>query len=78
MEIKEFIEKFADIFDNTDASAINAKTKFRDLEEWDSLSTLGLIALADEEYGVELAAADIKNAETVEDLFNSIKIKAKA
>lgn len=75
MEIKEFIEKFVEIFDDTEISAIKPETKFRDLEEWSSLSTLGLIALADEEYGVELNANDMKGAQTVEDLYKIINNK---
>lgn len=75
MEIKEFIEKFVEIFDDTEISAIKPETKFRDLEEWSSLSTLGLIALADEEYGVELNANDMKGAQTVEDLCKIINNK---
>lgn len=75
MEVKEFIEKFSEIFDDTDVSMLKPETKFRDLEEWSSLSTLGLIALADEEYGVELNANDMKEAQTVEDLYKIISNK---
>ena len=34
MEINEFIEKFAEVVEVEDASALNADTKFRDLDEW--------------------------------------------
>lgn len=68
----EFIEKFAEIFDETDASIIKPDTKFRELDEWCSMSTLGIIDLADEEYGVELSADVLRKAQTVEDLFNAI------
>lgn len=76
MEIKEFIEKFAEIFDDTDTSTLKHDTKFRDLDEWSSLSALGLIALADEEFDVELKAADMRNAETIQDIFEILKGKA--
>lgn len=76
MEISEFIEKFAEIFDDTDASTLEPTSKFRDLDEWSSLSALGLIALADEEFDVELKAADMRNAETIQDLFEILKEKA--
>ncbi len=55
MEIKEFIEKFAEIFDDTDASTLTPETNFRDLDEWSSLSALGVIALADEEFDIQLS-----------------------
>lgn len=75
MELKEFIEHFSEQFEETDASAFSAKTKFRDLEEWSSLIALSVIAMADEEYDVTLKGDDIRNAETIEDLFNVVKAK---
>lgn len=75
MELKTFIENFAAQFDETDASVFTAKTRFRDLEEWSSLIGLSLIAMVDEEYDITLKGDDIKNANTVEDLFNTVKSK---
>lgn len=76
MVIKDFIENFANQFDDTDASEIQAGTNFRDLDEWSSLIALSVIAMVDEEYDVTLKGDDIKNASTVEDLFNTVKAKA--
>lgn len=76
MELKEFIENFANQFDETDASEIQATTAFHDLDEWSSLIALSVIAMVDEEYDVTLKGDDIKGAVTVEDLFNTVKSKA--
>ncbi|MCM1452877.1 MAG: acyl carrier protein [Clostridium sp.] len=76
MEIKEFVENFANQFDDTDPAEITAATRFRDLEEWSSLLALSIIAMVDEEYDVTLKGDDIRNANTVEDLFNAVKAKA--
>lgn len=76
MEIREFIENFADQFDETDPAEISAITNFRELDEWSSLTALSIIAMVDEEYDVTLKGDDIKNANTVEDLFNTVKAKA--
>lgn len=76
MEIKEFIENFAAQFDDTDASVFTAETKFRELDEWSSLIALSIIAMADEEYSVTLKGDDIKNATTIQDLFNTVQSKA--
>ena len=76
MEIKEFIENFAAQFDDTEAEVFNAETKFHELDEWSSLIALSIIAMVDEEYDVTLKGDDIKNAVTVEDLFNTVKAKA--
>lgn len=75
MDLKTFIENFAAQFDETDASVFTAETKFRDLDEWSSLIGLSLIAMVDEEYDITLKGDDVKNAITVEDLFNTVKSK---
>ena len=76
MELNEFVENFANQFDETDPSEITANTDFRTLDEWSSLTALSIIAMVDEEYDVTLKGDDIKNAVTVEDLFNTVKDKA--
>jgi acyl carrier protein len=75
MEIKEFIENFAEQFDDTDASEIKAETVFKELDEWSSLIALSVIAMVDEEYDVTIKGDDIRNSNTVEDLFNAVKAK---
>ena len=75
MELNTFIENFAAQFDETDASVFTAETKFRELDESSSLIGLSLIAMVDEEYDITLKGDDIKNANTVEDLFNTVKSK---
>lgn len=76
MEIKDFIENFAEQFEETDASEISATTEFKNLDEWSSLIALSVIAMADEEYDVTLKGDDIRGAVTVEDLFNIVKSRA--
>jgi len=76
MEIKEFIENFADQFDDTEASQLTAETKFKELDEWSSLVALSIIAMVDDEYDVALKGDDIRNAETIQDLFNVIESRA--
>ena len=56
MEIKEFIENFANQFDDTDVSVFSAETRFRELDEWSSLLALSVLAMVDEEYDVQLKA----------------------
>jgi acyl carrier protein len=75
MELIDFIENFADQFDDTDASMIKAETVFKELDEWSSLVALSVIAMIDEEYDITLKGDDIRNSNTVEDLFNVVKAK---
>lgn len=76
MEIKDFITNFSLQFDETDASEFKAQTVFKELEEWSSLVALSIIAMVDEEYDVNLKGEDIRNASTIEDLFNAVKSKS--
>jgi len=76
MEINDFIEKFAEQFEDTDSSEITAATEFKSLDEWSSLIALSVIAMADEEYDVTLKGDDIRGAVTVEDLYNIVKSRA--
>jgi len=71
--LDEFVALFAEQFDDTDASEIQAGTIFRDLDEWSSLIALSIIAMADEEFNVTLLGDDIRNSNTVEDIYNIVK-----
>lgn len=72
MELNAFVEKFADLFEETDKSLIVAGTDFKALDEWSSLVALSVIAMVDEELDVQLKGADIRDSVTVKDLFNRI------
>ena len=72
MEIKEFIQNFADQLDDTDAEVLTPETEFRQLDDWSSLAALSIIAMVDEEYGVSIDSENFKNAKTIQDLFDQI------
>lgn len=72
MEIKEFIQNFADQFEDTDASVFTPETVFHDLDEWSSLVGLSLIAMIDDEYDVTIKGDELRAAKTVEDVYNLV------
>ena len=72
MDKNQFLANFADQFDDTDASEITLSTEFHDLDEWSSLTGMGVIALAKTEYGKAITGAELKACVTVEDVFNLI------
>lgn len=76
MEIKEFIEHFAEQFDETDISEFKPETVFHDLEEYTSLIALSIILMIDEEYSVTIDGNEMKSCVTIEDLFNLVQKKA--
>lgn len=75
MELQDFISNFADQFDDIDASTLKGDTVFKELDDWNSLVALSVIAMIDEEYDVTLKGNDITSSDTIEDLFNTVKSK---
>ena len=76
MDLKSFIENFAEQFDETDASVFTPETVFHELDEYSSLIALSIIAMVDEEYDVTLKGDDMRAAVTIQDLFNTVQAKA--
>lgn len=75
MTLEEFIEKFADEFDNTPAENFTPSTIYRDLDEWGSLVALAIISMIDDEMDVQITGADLRAAKTIEDLYNTVSSK---
>lgn len=73
MELNEFIGNFALQFPDEDPSVFTAETDFHELDSWSSLTSLSVVAMIIQEYGVELESQDVRNADTIEDLFNVVK-----
>ena len=77
MELNEFVEKFAEQFEETDKSLITADSDYKNLDEWSSLVALTIIAMVDEEYDVQLKGADIRDSVTIRDLFERVVAQKK-
>ena len=73
--MKDFIENFKEILDEPEEINLSPETTFKDIDEWDSLTNLSLMAMVDSDYNVKLNADEIKNSNTLLDLFNLIKSK---
>jgi acyl carrier protein len=75
MELKEFINAFAEQFDDTDVSEIKAETEFHELDEWSSLMGMAVIAMARTQYGKTITGKEIRDCKTVKDLYEMILSK---
>lgn len=73
MNLQEFIDNFAEQFDETAPEAFTAETKFKELEEWSSLMALSIIAMIDDEYDVIIKGNDIIGSDTIQDLYNVVE-----
>jgi acyl carrier protein len=73
MEIKEFLKNFADQLINTKVTDLTPQTRFKEIEEWSSLTALIVIVMVDEIYRVKLNGDDVRISETIEDLYRIVK-----
>jgi acyl carrier protein len=53
-------------------SNITENTRFKDLEEWDSMCALILSSLLSERYKVDIKPNEFQNYDTITDLYNKI------
>ena len=72
MEKKHFIELLKETLEIDESVQIDENTMLTDLEEYDSLSTLGIIALIDEHFGKKLSGGDLQSITTVKSLMEMI------
>jgi|GEM_PF-887535 len=72
MKKSEFIEELADTLEIEDAETLQEETDLTELEEYDSMARVALIALVDEHFGKELTPQNFKAITTVGSLINII------
>ena len=70
MDIKEFIKSFAEAIEVEDVEALTPETEFHDLDEWSSISVILVIAFLDEEFDKQVDNIAIREADTIQDLYN--------
>jgi acyl carrier protein len=63
--MEDFLEQMAEIME---VDSVNPSDELSSFEAWDSLTTLSIIALADDEYQVSLTNAEIADAKTIDGL----------
>lgn len=71
--MEKFIEKFAEAIEREDE--IKMQDEFREYPEWSSITYLSVIAMMDEEYGVQIEEAEFKKLRTVQALFDACNNK---
>ena len=73
MELNEFVANFAEQFDETPEEVFVPELKFRELEEWSSFLALGIMAMIKSEYDVAITADEMRNANTIQELFDTVQ-----
>lgn len=75
MEIKDFIEKFSEQFEDTETTVFTPELEYKELDEWDSMMALTIISMIADEYNVPINGFDLKSSNTIQQLFETIKNK---
>lgn len=70
--MKEMLEMLEEIMD-LEEGTLESTTVLEDLEEWDSLSALSLMAEAKKNYSKKLSVDDINGFVTVQDIINYLQ-----
>lgn len=65
----KFIELFAEALERE--GEIKMEDEFRNYKEWSSIAYLSVIAMMDEEYGVQIEEADFKKLRTVQAIYDA-------
>lgn len=73
MKIENFIDELIEALEIEDEDKeITLETDLRDLEEYDSLSVLAIIAMIDENFGKQIPSSDFAKVTTVKSLMDLI------
>lgn len=75
MTLENFINLFAEQFDDTPAEEFTPTTAFFELKEWSSLTALSIISMIDDEFEKRITGADLRSVKTIEELYNFIQTK---
>ena len=75
MDKSQFLQSFAEQFDDTEPTGITIDKKFKEMEEWSSMIALMIIAMVDENYNKKITGADLREADTIEQLFDRVNAK---
>jgi acyl carrier protein len=67
-----FLNEFYKIFEEIPINSLNLNTKYKDLEEWDSLIVLSVIAHFDQKFNIIITPQYLFDNNTFEELFNAI------
>lgn len=75
--VEEFTKQLIAEFEDIDPNSVTPETNYREIKNWSSMYALIVIAFIDTNFDVTLNADDMKNSQTIRDLYNIITSKTK-
>ena len=70
--LDQFFVRFADVLEDIKPDALTADTPYKELNGWASITTLSVIVMVDEFYGVQLGAKDFNDCNTLGELYDRV------
>ena len=73
--MKEFLENFANQWDDTEIEVFTPECEFHELEEWSSLTALAILNMLANKYNVTIITSELKARVTIQDVYDLIQSK---
>ena len=73
MDITEFVLQFAEQFMDPNETVFSPETRFHELNGWSSMTALMEIAMIEDNYSVTVPSEEIRDAVTIQELFDAVK-----
>ncbi|MBA4241002.1 MAG: hypothetical protein C0448_09765 [Sphingobacteriaceae bacterium] len=74
---EEFTNQLVTEFEDVEPNTVFPDTNYREIKNWSSMYALIIIAFIDANFDVQLSADDLKNTQTVRDLYTIVCEKMK-
>lgn len=73
--VEDFTNQLATEFEDVEPNTVFPDTHYRDIKNWSSMYALIIIAFVDANFDVQLNAENLKNTQSVRDLYEVVKEK---
>ena len=74
VSIERFIDRFAYAIE-VEPETLSVDTEYKELDVWDSLNTLSVIAMADADFDVAISGKDVESTRTIGELWQRVEAK---
>tara|TARA_B100000989_G_scaffold279131_1_gene241487 strand:- start:1396 stop:1695 length:300 start_codon:yes stop_codon:yes gene_type:complete len=75
MTIESFIQNIEDNVEAVEAGTLKPDTNPNNLEAWDSLAVLSVLAMIDSEYDVQVSGTELSEMTSIQQMFDAVQAK---
>lgn len=75
ISLDEFTKQLAAEFEDVDPNTITPNTNYRGIKNWSSMYALIVIAFVDANFDVQLNADNLRNSQTIKDIYDIVIAK---